>query len=312
MSDLVLARGASGFLVRKLQEDLVTLGFHPGPRDGVFDEGTAASVRAFQKENRLRESGEVDRATWTGITGQTPPCLRKRVLQLSAAFDGRTFGRVEPDPAGAGLRFGIVGFGLATGHIGRLVADAVSVDPALVKKPFGEGSRELLEVLSLAPEQQAFWASTICEERTVAEPWRSRFEAFGANEEIQELEMHMVEDEWFQPAVRTARVLDLASELGVALAFDVVLQNGGVPTAADARIRMGRRRVRTEAEMRVLVATSVISATAPTERPQVRSRKLTIAAGEGVVDGRRYTLSAWGIDESPAFPRGAAAGMASA
>lgn len=52
-----LAIGAQGNKVRTLQQALQELGFYQGTADGSFGTQTMASVKAFQKQNGLRETG---------------------------------------------------------------------------------------------------------------------------------------------------------------------------------------------------------------------------------------------------------------
>ena len=64
-----LTIGASGQKVMQMQEQLDTIArvYTAIPRvsaDGVFGEGTQASVRAFQKIFDLPQTGEVDFSTW--------------------------------------------------------------------------------------------------------------------------------------------------------------------------------------------------------------------------------------------------------
>ena len=53
----VLARGATGPGVRRLQADLRRLGHDPGAVDGVFGERTEAALRAFQERHGLPPEG---------------------------------------------------------------------------------------------------------------------------------------------------------------------------------------------------------------------------------------------------------------
>ncbi len=52
-----LSVGSEGFKVRALQQALQELGFFQGAADGKFGTQTMASVKAFQKQNGLRETG---------------------------------------------------------------------------------------------------------------------------------------------------------------------------------------------------------------------------------------------------------------
>lgn len=58
--------------VRALQERLVALNYQVGRRDGDFSSGTRAAVLAFQADNGLPTSGEVDAATKQALTSAPP------------------------------------------------------------------------------------------------------------------------------------------------------------------------------------------------------------------------------------------------
>ncbi len=55
----ILTRASSGPAVQRLQNDLRTLGYDPGPTDGLFGEQTEAAVRSFQSAHDIRADGAV-------------------------------------------------------------------------------------------------------------------------------------------------------------------------------------------------------------------------------------------------------------
>jgi len=62
-----LKQGSSGPAVKKLQNDLKTLGFDPGGADGKFGSGTKKAVIAFQKSRGLGADGSVGPITLKAI-----------------------------------------------------------------------------------------------------------------------------------------------------------------------------------------------------------------------------------------------------
>ncbi|MGP1471875.1 MAG: peptidoglycan-binding protein, partial [Schwartzia sp. (in: firmicutes)] len=68
----LLKLGAEGHDVRIVQAALQKAGYALDGVTGVFDEATRAAVLAFQRDQRLAESGEVDRATWHALRGEPP------------------------------------------------------------------------------------------------------------------------------------------------------------------------------------------------------------------------------------------------
>jgi peptidoglycan hydrolase-like protein with peptidoglycan-binding domain len=67
MAEPVLRPGASGEVVRQLQQALKGLGYDPGPLDGHFGSRTEAAVKAFQKAQGIAVDGIVGDITWLNI-----------------------------------------------------------------------------------------------------------------------------------------------------------------------------------------------------------------------------------------------------
>ena len=61
--------GDTGESVKKVQKRLKALGYYDGSIDGDFGSGTKAAVKAFQKRNGLKETGEVNSATLKKLNG---------------------------------------------------------------------------------------------------------------------------------------------------------------------------------------------------------------------------------------------------
>ena len=55
---MLLKKGSKGALVHGLQESLFTLGYHPGPIDGIFGSMTENALEKFQKSRKFRKSGK--------------------------------------------------------------------------------------------------------------------------------------------------------------------------------------------------------------------------------------------------------------
>jgi len=60
---MILRDGDKGELVKKLQEGLAYLGYHPGPIDGHFGNMTEDAVEAFQKKSKIYVDGKVGPST---------------------------------------------------------------------------------------------------------------------------------------------------------------------------------------------------------------------------------------------------------
>jgi peptidoglycan hydrolase-like protein with peptidoglycan-binding domain len=79
MAEPLLKKGASGEVVRQLQQALKDLGFSPGAVDGEFGSNTEAAVKAFQGEHEIAVDGIVGDITWLNIdeADTSNPTIRK-------------------------------------------------------------------------------------------------------------------------------------------------------------------------------------------------------------------------------------------
>lgn len=306
MPNVVLAKGARGESVRKLQIALSHLGFDPQRIDGSFGADTETAVKAFQHDRALGESGRVDAETWTTIMGVPIPSIQERSLQLTAAFEGHGFTLAQGNFDGAGITWGIIGFTLKHGELGKIILSIFERNPALVDQAFGQNAGELVDVLESPKAVQMQFADSISVGTTklkLAEPWRSQFAAFGELAEVQALQLELADEDYGQPSAQTAETFGLRSELGRALAFDIHVQNGGIKVAARKAIEatLAESPVSTEQERRVIIAHAVADAST-SFKEDVRARKLAIATGTGKVHGETFVLSNWGLDETVLSP----------
>jgi hypothetical protein len=110
----------------------------------------------------------------------------------------------------------------------------------------------------------------------------------------------MAYDDYFVPAIKTAKTLNLHSELGLALSFDIQVQNGGIGKDAALEIReaVADRGPPYERDLRKIIANAVADNSSDRFRNDVRQRKLTIAEGEGDVHGAHFILKHWALDET--------------
>jgi hypothetical protein len=316
VSRVYFAKGARGDLIRKLQQRLTARGFDTQGIDGVYGNDTQAAVEAFQQAHGLALPGGVDDVTWERLMGAAIPGLRDRSLQLTATFEGHGFTLAQGNFDGAGITWGIIGFTLKHGELGKIILDVFNRRPELVKEAFGNKTGELLAMMKASLKKQLAWANSIslgASKARLAEPWRSAFQRFGEMEEVQRVQLALADRDYFQPALATAGQFDLATELGLALAFDIHVQNGGIKPSARAQIERERQEhpIASERDLRVIIANAVADKSSAPFREDVRSRKLTIAAGAGKVHGSTFLLRNWGLDEitfGPLTVAGAASG----
>jgi Glycosyl hydrolase family 46/Putative peptidoglycan binding domain len=292
---LLFAKGARGAPVKKIQKGV---GFVGDAIDGDFGPDTTTAVGDFQKTHAMLQTGEVDTDTWGAITKLPVPTLEERALALTATFEGHGFELAQGNFDGAGITWGIIGFTLKHGEVGKIVREMQVARPDLVKLAFGDLTPELLRLIDLSLQEQLAFADSVSippSKARLAEPWRSCFRVFGLMPEVQEAQLRHAHEHYFQPAQATANKLHLKTELGVALAFDIHVQNGGVKDDI-VRSLLGRT-FTSELAQREALANAVADSSNPEFKEDVRSRKLTIAQGKGIVHGGSFVLKNWGLDE---------------
>ncbi len=299
MGRVFFARGVQGEIVRRMQLRLTELGFDTRGIDSVFGQDTVKAVEAFQADRKLDVTGEVDSDTYQKLMGQPVPPVRDRALGLTARFEGHGFTLAQGNFDGAGITWGIIGFTLSGGELKQILLE---IKPELVRQAFGAKTDQLLGVLKLPMRQQIAFADSIslgASKARLAEPWRSAFGTLGEFPEVQEVQLRHVDEDYFQPALQTAKDFGLKTELGTALAFDVHVQNGGIKKAAREQIRkeLAAHAVTVERDLRILIAHAVADKASPEFRDDVRERKLTLAAGSGRVHGEMFVLRNWGLDD---------------
>ena len=304
MARVWFAKGVQGEIVRKIQLRLKESGFDPKGIDGDFGPNTVRALRRFQEQHGLEPTGEADTASWKRLMRSAVPAVADRCLQLTAAFEGHGFDRVQGNFDGAGLTWGIIGFTLRHQGIRKVVRTIHEQHPELVREAFGTKTPELISIVGAPWKERLAWADSVSLGKTktrLAQPWRRAFERFGAMEPVQALQVELANKEYFQPAVQTAREYALRSELGLALAFDIHVQNGGVKKKVREQIRRIRQQhsIAGEREMRIILAHSVADASKARWREDVRARKLTIATGSGKVHREWFVLRNWGLGEAP-------------
>ncbi|HKW35255.1 MAG TPA: peptidoglycan-binding protein [Candidatus Acidoferrum sp.] len=288
--------GSLGEIVRKIQSTLTDAGFDTNKADGIYGNDTVRAVSAFQSANSLTETGTIDDGTWQILMKSPIPPAFDRCLELTASFENHGFGLAIGNFDGALLTWGIVGFTLASGEVQSIVLAVNESAPECVQQAFGTNAPQLLALMQASSDEQETWADSVTlPNGSLAEPWRSMFQAFGSLPEVQQEQIRHVQSDYMSPAATTAKNLGFTTELGLALCFDIHVQNGGIKPAAMNQIRAAQTPGMSELELRVVAANAVADFASPRWRDDVRKRKLTVATGQGVVHGHNYVLPNWGL-----------------
>jgi hypothetical protein len=171
--------------------------------------------------------------------------------------------------------------------------------PAAHRSGVRDKAADLVGIMQASARDQERWANSVSAGSRVVEPWRTGFAVLGQFPEVQAEQRRRAHDDYFVPAVNTANKLGLKSEVGLALCFDIHVQDGGISNAARSIIDDAGSPV-TEHDLRVIIANAVADSARQDFSADVRQRKLTIANSEGDVHGGHFVLDNWGLSEASA------------
>ncbi|MDW5444852.1 peptidoglycan-binding protein [Polaromonas sp. SM01] len=300
------SRGCKGMIAKRIQTDLQRQGFVAGDPlkfvDGDFGGNTRTALQALQTTRALPVTGAVDGATWQQLTPDPLPSLFERCLQVTAAFEGHGFGLAQGNFDGAGITWDVIGFTQSNREIQAILTAAEQQSPGTLVRVMGPLAAQWQVITAQPLAQQIAWADAMSSgpgKQNLPAPWVQAFARLGDEAAIKRIQMQRAYDRYFVPCATSAATLKLHSELGVLLAFDVHVQNGGFKPdalALAAALPAGTP----EGVRRAQLAEAVANSARPQYRADVLSRKKTMAMGQGVVHGGAYTLAAWGLGEEAA------------
>jgi hypothetical protein len=307
MARIFFQRAPSGFrtvqgeLVRKFQVVLKDGGFLDDTADGVYGGRTEAALQKFQQQKQLPVTGKVDDQTWQSLMGTAAPDLKQRCLQVTADFEGTGFTKCVGNFDGAGLTWGIIGFTLSNGELGAVLKKIRASHPDVFSAAFGNLETKIVEVLGSSRAAQMNFANSISvgnNKMQILPEWAAAFERLGKDERVQAIQLERTED-FFEIAVRDVERFTVKNELGLALCFDIAVQNGGIDQTEGNRIRnkITQTPPATPQDVRRIIANVVAENSNPTFIEDVRKRKLTMATTRGTVHGSEYDIKTWGLDE---------------
>jgi len=284
-----------GPLIQTVQAKLNAAGFNAGAVDGVWGNKTMAALRAWQSANNIQPTGEVNDATWSGLTGNSVPDLSQRALQLTGDWEGTGYGGANGNFDGQGITWGVVGFTWGNGELQRILAEVQSRYPATFAKAFGNLAAQIVNVLGQPLPSQMAWARSISVNGgdKIADPWSGAFKELGNAPEVQAIENQHAQHYWLAGA-QFAADFGLTSEMGQALCFDIAVQNT-VTDAMISEILAKTGQAMSEPDKIKIIAHIVADHANPKYYDDVLKRKMTFATGQGPVHEALYDISCWGI-----------------
>jgi len=303
--------GSTGEEVRKIQEKLQSLGIYLGPLDGDFGGGTEGAVKLFQEREGLEVDGVVGSLTWGKLVGGEVPRpsidyqpLDYRCLSLTGSYETGTgipdcFAGVSGDFDGQGVSFGVLQWNFGQGSLQPLLKRMFTEHVERSRSIFQDRFTLVTSKLHGGKSDLMSFARSIQHptKHFLYEPWRGMFKSLGRSDEFQRIEVASA-----NALYRAARQLcvdySLWSERGVALMFDILVQNGSISSVVKGNILAdfqaispGLEDEKSEVARLRIIANRRADAAKARWREDVRERKLCIANGEGKVHGITFNLA---------------------
>jgi peptidoglycan hydrolase-like protein with peptidoglycan-binding domain len=293
----------SGTVINDVQASLNAVGAGNLEVDGLFGGQTQTALETFQTARALPVTGTVSDSTWQHLMNSEEPSIFERCLQVTASFEGTGFTQVVGNFDGAGITWGIIGFTLAGGELGAVLATINARHPDLMAKAFGDDTANILKVTGAqtSQEKKLEWADSVsrgAQHYEVAQPWKTYFHDLGSYREVQKIQIDRARDVYWSIATQAIAALSMGEELDYMLLYDVAVQNGGL--GAKNRLKLIKeafveQKPATALARRIVVSKIIAQTSRAAYQNDVLSRKMAISEGEGRVHGAVYKLNEWGL-----------------
>jgi hypothetical protein len=308
---MIFQRGSSGPEVQRIQQRLQELKLYLGPIDSLYGGATESAVKTFQKAEKLSPDGVVGPQTWARLfpqeTAAALDLLEKPVAQRCLALTGsfetgaglpECFAGLSGDFDGQGLSLGALQWNLGQGSLQPMIQQMLDRHRSVLEQIFHEHFGEFLAAMLSPLADQLAWARSIQDLRRfqVLEPWRGLLKALCRSPEFQAIQVRHA-GRLLDRAIELCGEFSLTTERAAALMFDILVQNGSISFLVKAQIQQDLAQLgplddplaAEVAHMRV-IANRRAAACRPEYIADVRSRKLTIAEGKGLVHNLPYDL----------------------
>lgn len=221
----------------------------------------------------------------------------EKAILLTSHFEGNNgYSTITGNFDGAGLSLGIIQFNIKSNSLQPLLQQMVNTYPDMTHNIFGDNYQSLKDMLTTSINEQLNWAKSINNAKnTIVEPWKSQFVALCQTTEFQKIQRSGIQN-YIDKAFSICNEYELTTERGLALAFDISVQNGSVKSAAKEIINSQLSSATAYMKKLSIIANAV--ADASNYPDDVRSRKMTIVNGTGVVHGKTFNLSTYDITDN--------------
>lgn len=294
---------------------------------------TSLTTPSSQKENTIEEPENEEPQMPSSISGErqivindqdkhdeAPPesnwqakaSLAERVLALTASFETSKgfpdcFGTVTGNFDGQGISFGALQWNINQKSLQPILQTMITNHEAVIKKSLGEEKFTSIQTMLTKPlNEQMQWAKSIQYTKNRSDgkltwrlnkEWKNSFQTLGKTKEMIALQVSSAAN-YYNKAKSNCEKYGLTTERGMALLFDIRVQNGSLERkGAGEKIREDFLKIPTnlsEEEIQIekmkIIAIRRAAVSSAQWRKDVENRKLTIANGSGKVHGKSYDL----------------------
>jgi hypothetical protein len=213
--------------------------------------------------------------------------IYERCVALTGSFETslrppRCFGKVSASPDRI-LTFGALGLHLTQGHLTVLVR---KMDPEIIQSIWGEDTSKFMD---LGTSTSKLSALSMQEKYKILPKYEKLFMETGMHQSCIDLQVAQAKSYYFQKAICLAEFYGIRSERGLAMMFDIIVQNH--------KLSISKCHQKILANFNEGILESYKLKIIAKEFPKYSLsylatlvRKQTIANGEGVVNGIHYSL----------------------
>ncbi|MCM0647262.1 DUF5050 domain-containing protein [Clostridium swellfunianum] len=216
----------------------------------------------------------------------------KIAIGITSKFEGEGYTAIAGNFDGQGLSVGILQWNIGTGTLQPLLRRMDTEYNQIMRNIFGTNYDSIHLMLDKSRADQLAWAVSINNSlNKIIEPWRTQIYNLCSTPEYQQIQRDATAT-YTSKAASITYTYNLKSTRAYALAFDIATQNGAVNSTAAATISQAQqqRPNMTEKELLTVIANAVADAANPAYTEDVRSRKLCIVNGSGIVHRTQFYL----------------------
>lgn len=201
--------------------------------------------------------------------------------QIAGNFDGQ------------GLSLGYLQWCIGQGTLQPILNRMDREYNAEMKTIFGTNYNSIHNMILDTPENQLKWANSINDSTNkVIDPWYSQLVSLCNNQHFINIEAD-AEAYSVKQAMIICDKYNLKTVRGFALAFDIVTQNGGISSDAAKIINTALEQTPNMTENNLLgVIANAVANSSANNFEDIRSRKIAIVNGQGIVNGSMLYLDA--------------------